>query len=77
MKSVHRVTKATDPVISIDEARNLAGSIQQSISSFPTAIPKEFDFEVFKGLILQLFTTEQVPFSLIDAKAFRALLDYL
>lgn len=77
LKSVHRVTKATDPVISIDEARNLAGSIQQSISSFPTATPKEFDFEVFKGLILQLFTTEQVPFSLIDAKAFRALLVYL
>jgi hypothetical protein len=32
---------------------------------------------VFKGLILQLFTTEQVPFSLIDAEAFRALLIYL
>jgi hypothetical protein len=27
--------------------------------------------------MLQLFTTEQVPFSLVDAKAFRALLIYL
>jgi hypothetical protein len=67
LKTVHRVTKATDPVISIDPT----GSTQQSINSFPAATPRDFDFEVFIGLVLQFSTTEQVPFSLIDAEAFR------
>jgi hypothetical protein len=61
----------------MDEARSLTGNTQLSVSSFPSNTPKEFDFEVFKGLVLELFTTEQVPFSLVDAKAFRQLLIYL
>lgn len=78
LRDLHRVTKATNRSISMDDARQLAGSTQPSLSSFTTtATPKEFDYEVFKGLVLELFTTEQVPFSLIDAKAFRQLLIYL
>lgn len=37
---------------------------------------EEFDYEVFKGLLLQLFTTRQLPFDLIEDKAFRSLLSY-
>jgi hypothetical protein len=40
------------------------------MSSFQST-PKQFDFEVFKGLVLQMFTQEQVPLLLIDTKAFR------
>jgi hypothetical protein len=72
----HRITATTDRSITIDQARSLTSSTQQSISSFQST-PKQFDFEVFKGLVLQMFTQEQVPFSLIDAKAFRQLLFYL
>lgn len=61
----------------MDEARSLTGSTQLSISSFPSNTSKDFDFEVFKGSLIELFTTEQVPFSLVDAKAFRQLLIYL
>jgi hypothetical protein len=36
----------------------------------------EFDFEVFKGLLLQLFTKRSLPFDLIEDEAFRSLLSY-
>jgi hypothetical protein len=35
-----------------------------------------FDYEVFKGLILQLFTSRALPFKLVEDDAFRSLLTY-
>jgi hypothetical protein len=35
-----------------------------------------FDYNVFKGLLLQLFTTRAVPLALIEDEAFRSLLVY-
>ena len=35
-----------------------------------------FDYNVFKGLLLQLFTTRPVPLALIEDDAFRSLLIY-
>jgi hypothetical protein len=58
LRKVHYITNITDRSISIDKAWSLIGSTQLSISSFPSDTPKEFDFEVFKGLLLELFTTE-------------------
>lgn len=75
LRDLHKVMKATDRSISMDNALQLAGSTQPSISSFTTtATPKEFNYEVLKGLTLELFTTEPVPFSLIDAKDFSSYL---
>jgi hypothetical protein len=47
----HRITATTDRSITMDQARSLTSSTQQSISSFQST-PKQFDFEVFKGLVL-------------------------
>lgn len=35
-----------------------------------------FDYNVFKGLLLQLFTTRTVPLALVEDEAFRSLLVY-
>lgn len=44
----------------------------------PTAVgASTFDFETFKGLLLQLFISESLSFTKIDAKALRDLLVYL
>jgi hypothetical protein len=37
---------------------------------------RQFDYFHFKVLVTQLFTTTQVPFSLIEEEAFRDLLIY-
>jgi hypothetical protein len=38
--------------------------------------PRQFDYFHFKALVTRLFTTTQVPFSLIEEEAFRDLLIY-
>jgi hypothetical protein len=59
-----------------------SGSRQASITGFTTPstgarnLDGSFDYDVFKGLLLQLFTTRSLPFDLIDDKAFRSLLIY-
>jgi hypothetical protein len=56
------------------------GSRQASIINFTLSSARgseaPFDFEVFKGFLLQLFTPRSVPFELIEDKAFRSLLTY-
>jgi hypothetical protein len=59
-----------------------SGSRQASITGFtaPSTGARNsdgsFDYDVFKGLLLQLFTTRSLPFALIDDEAFRSLLIY-
>jgi hypothetical protein len=57
-----------------------SGSRQASITGFTSSSARgseaPFDFEVFKGLLLQLFTSRSLPFELIEDKAFRSLLTY-
>jgi hypothetical protein len=60
-----------------------SGSRQVSITEFASSSTgavrssdSAFDYEVFKGLILQLFTSRPLPFDLIEDDAFRALLTY-
>lgn len=54
---------------------------QASLLGFTTSSSAEklgaFDYEVFKGLLLQLFTNRALPWKLVDDKAFRALSIYL
>jgi hypothetical protein len=54
---------------------------QASLVGFTTSSSAKnlgaFDYEVFKGLLLQLFTTRALLWKLVDNKAFRALLIYL
>jgi hypothetical protein len=56
------------------------GSRQASIAGFTSSSTRgseaPFDFDVFKGLLLQLFTSRSLPFELIEDKAFRSLLTY-
>jgi hypothetical protein len=57
-----------------------SGSRQLSIIGFTTSSVRgseaPFDFEVFKGLLLQLFTSRSLPFDLVEDRAFRSLLTY-
>jgi hypothetical protein len=57
-----------------------SGGRQQSITGFTSSSARgseaPFDFNVFKGLLLQLFTSRLLPFDLVEDKAFRALLTY-
>jgi hypothetical protein len=57
-----------------------SGSRQASITDFTSSSARgseaPFDFEVFKGLLLQLFTSRSLPFELIEDKAFRSLSTY-
>jgi hypothetical protein len=56
------------------------GSRQVSITGFTSSSTQgsevPFDFEVFKGLLLQLFTSRSLPFELVEDRAFRSLLTY-
>lgn len=56
------------------------GSRQASITGFTSSSARgseaPFDFEVFKGLLLQLFTSRSLPFELVEDRAFRSLLTY-
>jgi hypothetical protein len=56
------------------------GSRQVSITGFTSSSARgseaPFNFDVFKGLLLQLFTLRSLPFELVEDKAFRSLLTY-
>jgi hypothetical protein len=56
------------------------GSRYASIIDFTSSSARgseaPFDFEMFKGSLLQLFTSRSLPFHLIEDKAFRSLLTY-
>jgi hypothetical protein len=56
-------------------------SIEDHVIGLDTAIATKptssFDFETFKGLLLQLFILEGISFSKVEAKAFKELLTYL
>lgn len=56
------------------------GSRQPSITGFTSSSARgseaPFDFDVFKGLLLQLFTSRALPFDLVEDKAFKSLLTY-
>lgn len=57
------------------------GSRQASITGFTSSsgvrtTDTPFDYNVFKGLLLQLFTTRAVPLALVEDPAFRSLLTY-
>ena len=57
-----------------------SSSRQPSITGFTSSSFRgskaPFDFEVFKGLLLQLFTSRSLPFELVEDKAFKSLLTY-
>jgi hypothetical protein len=60
-----------------------SGSRQTSIAGFTSSstgavrsTESAFDYEVFKGLILQLFTSRALPFKLVEDDAFRSPLTY-
>jgi hypothetical protein len=58
------------------------GSRQPSITGFTSSSTgarnsdAPFDYDVFKGLLLQLFTTRPIPLALAEDEAFRSLLIY-
>ena len=59
----------------------LVGSRQASITGFTSSSgvrtsDAPFDYNVFKGLLLQLFTTRPVPLALVEDDAFRSLLTH-
>jgi hypothetical protein len=69
LKQVHRVSK--------DSQLPLKDSTQSTLETFANLRLRDFDSFMFRSMILRLFTTRQLPLSLIEDKAFRALLIYL
>lgn len=71
LRTVHSLTE--DGHLPIEEPN------QQTLDGFTNtaAMRGQFDFLTFKSKILRLFTTTQVPLSLIEEEAFRDLLIYL
>jgi len=61
------------------KAPTSGGSRQASITGFTSSSAgpgSPFDYQVFKGLLLQLFTTRPLPFDLVEDPAFKSLLTY-
>jgi hypothetical protein len=69
LKAVHRVSE--DSQLPVDD------STQSTLETFANPRPRDFNSFVFRSMILRLFTTRQLPLSLIEDEAFRALLIYL
>lgn len=67
LNSVHRVSE--------DGQQPIEDPGQSTLETF--ARPRVFDHFVFKSMVLRLFTTRQLPLSLIEDEAFRDLLVYL
>jgi len=72
----HGIRSAED--VALPEPRGLKrqASIAGFTASSRSAPTEEFDYEVFKGLLLQLFTIRSLPFNLIEDRSFRSLLAY-
>jgi hypothetical protein len=69
LKAVHRVSE--DGQLPVDDGT------QSTLETFANPRPRDFNSFVFRSMILRLFTTRQLPLSLIEDEAFRALLVYL
>jgi hypothetical protein len=78
LKRKYSVQKEGDTPISVSSNQS---SIEDHVIGLDTAIATKptssFDFETFKGLLLQLFILEGISFSKVEAKAFKELLTYL
>ena len=68
----HRIAKE-----GIYEDPQLPQGSQSSLDNHLHSLSRDFDPEVFKGLILELFTTEQLSLAKIESPIFRKLLCYL
>lgn len=78
LRREHSIRVRDDDFESVIERQSLPSN-QLSISSAFSNVNEgsgPFDYEVFKGLLLQLFTQHQLPFQLVDQPAFRKLLTY-
>jgi hypothetical protein len=69
LKQVYRVSE--------DSQLPLKDGTQSTLETFANSRPRDFDSFVFRSMILRLFTTRQLPLSLIEDETFRALLIYL
>jgi len=72
----HGIRSAEDVASPEPRGSKRQASIAGFTASSRSAPTEEFDYEVFKGLLLQLFTTRSLPFNLIEDRSFRSLLAY-
>jgi hypothetical protein len=70
LRIVHHLTE--DGHLPVHSSRQATVDSYASIAPMPAR--SQFDHMQFRALILRLFTTTQIPFSLIEDEAFRALL---
>lgn len=79
LRDVHLINLKDDDYENLSE-RQAQYSNQPSISTAFGQTSDEsytaFDFEVFKGLLVQLFTQHQLPLQLVEQYAFKRLLSY-